>query len=43
MKQYDEVDTFFFDSDSHTDVITMFLITYWLFKFRNSIISSQNS
>ena len=40
---YDEVDTFFFDGDSHTDVITMFLITYWLFKFRNSIISSQNS
>lgn len=28
---YADVDTYFFESDIHTDAITMFLVTYWLF------------
>ena len=28
---YAEVDEYFFESDIHTDAITMFLVTYWLF------------
>jgi len=28
---YDEVDEYFFESEKHTDAVTMFLVTYWLF------------
>lgn len=46
---YAEVDEYFFDSEIHTDAITMFLATYWLFNMyvdkevQNSFNNISNS